>query len=124
MSSPSNTARSVASSPVGPRGKLESDSTPVEGDPVRHETFFEDEQPLVVFQVEGVLFRLRRLPFMDSGFFAAMFNLPPVKGEITDGTQELRPLQIPGVTVFEFEQLARLLITPLSRDLQLYYPSI
>ncbi|KAG8993475.1 hypothetical protein FRB94_010738 [Tulasnella sp. JGI-2019a] len=115
MSSLPSPVKSVMSSPVGPQGKLECDSASVEpGDPVRHETFFEHEQPLVVFQVQGVLFRLRRLPFLDSSFFAAMFNLPPIKGEITDGTQEPRPLQILGVTVFEFEQLARLLITPFS----------
>ncbi|KAG8993474.1 hypothetical protein FRB94_010737 [Tulasnella sp. JGI-2019a] len=84
------------------------------GGRARHETFFEAEQPLVMLEVEGILFRLRRLPFMDSNVFVTMFNLPSAKGEPREGSSEECPIRLSNVTAFEFEQLARLLITPFS----------
>ncbi|KAG8997030.1 hypothetical protein FRB93_000523 [Tulasnella sp. JGI-2019a] len=109
------------SSAPSPSPSVQGDPSPVgvpppqtAGGRARHETFFEDEQPLVMFEVEGILFRLRRLPFMDSNVFVMMFSLPPATGEPREGSSEDCPIRLSNVTVFEFEQLARLLITPFS----------
>ncbi|CDO68100.1 hypothetical protein BN946_scf185044.g8 [Trametes cinnabarina] len=69
----------------------------------------------IVFLVENVLFKVSRRPFEDeSNAFGSTIKLPPENGHLhAEGTSDVNPLPLPGVTAEEFKALLYVLF-PLS----------
>ena len=70
----------------------------------------------VVFEVEGVLYKVPRARFIEgSALFATMFMLPPSseEGKLQDGGSDEKPVVLPHVEHQEFHQLLETLYPPL-----------
>ncbi|KAG8993470.1 hypothetical protein FRB94_010733 [Tulasnella sp. JGI-2019a] len=75
----------------------------------RHDRWFLTGDPCI-FKVENTLFRLPQDPFMASPVFVTMFSCPPTV-EGPEGISEERPINLGGISAYEFEQLAWVLNT-------------
>jgi len=73
----------------------------------RDSTFYFDD---VVFLVEDTLFKVPRAHFVNgSPFFHDMFTLPPPAGTPVDGSSDVQPLHLDGISKIEFTYLLRAL---------------
>jgi len=73
---------------------------------------------ILIFLVEGCLFKLPRAPFeRNSEVFQDMFGLPVPENTVTDGSSDENPLRLDGVKKADFRQLLKVMFPRFPREL-------